>query len=188
MKRCWIFLVSVLTLAPALPAQTIYKPPKENLDSVHLRLRHTLEELRDSLGMLDAVAARIQRDLDRSSDAVVLARGGALRDQCRTGAAMAAATGERVGTIGLPAPDQRKQLPLFRLALDTLGANLTQCARDFDAMSTTAKIAELRGYAMSRAIRAQSALRRYEGALQAYLGAVGFGLTQLRSGGKTSRN
>ncbi len=187
MKRLhWLlsFLLAFLLGASPLSAQTVYQAPSQKVDEAHAKVRDALVALRDTLTLVDAAVARMQRDLAASSDAVVLARGRTLQDRCHRAALTVIGTQSTATAAGLPSPDPKKRLVQMRVALDSLHTALTKCESEFDAMSVPAKAEELRGYGVSRAQKAQSAVRRYENALQSYLGAIGVRLPPPKAAGR----
>ncbi len=64
-------------------------------------------------------------------------------------------------------------------AMDHLSGVLTRCELDFTAMSRPGQSETVRGYGNDRAVRVQSALRKYESALRGFLGTMGIRLTPL---------
>jgi hypothetical protein len=58
-------------------------------------------------------------------------------------------------------------------AMDHLSGALARCELDFAAMSRPGQGETVRGYGNDRAIRVQSALRKYENALRGFLGVMG---------------
>ena len=164
MKRFDLLLVVFLAGAPALSAQALRPAPAEAVDATHARVRDALVMLRDTLNLVDAAVGRMQRDVARSSDAVLVSRSRTLRDRCQRGAVTASSVGRTATEAGLPSPDPKRRLVQLRSALDSLQAALTECEKVFGEMSAAPKAEELRGYAVSRALKAQSAIRRYESA------------------------
>lgn len=164
-------LVLALGAQPLTAQQVITKPV---FDSVQTSLRKTLYALRDSLQQVDAASARLVRDRQRSSDALLRARARAIAGRCAGARQMAGVARGTVTGAGRPVPDKLHSLPRLTRALTELEAEMDRCAAEFRGLTAEEKAAELRDYGVGRGAKVQAAIRRYEPSVQLFFAqAVG---------------
>jgi hypothetical protein len=170
-----LFLVMLFTtlFAPHLGAQGTVVLPEAPLDSARAALRDELVTFRDSLGTIDAAAARLHRDYRQASSAVLRSRARLMTDACAR--SVRGLPRARRAVQGSQASDAARRGTRKQLlqAMDRLGGVLAGCETEFGALSGPGKGEEVRGYGNHRAIRIQSALREYERVLARYLHAMG---------------
>ena len=169
-------LVLILLIAawtPRLSAQGTVVLPEAPLDSSRAALRDDLQTLRDSLGTIDAAAARLQRDYRQASEAILESRARVMTEAC-TRAARNVPLARRAVQRTQAANQARRQTRDELLgALDRLNKVLTRCQAEFEDWSRPGQGEAVRGYGNNRAIRTQSGLREYERVLARYLSAMG---------------
>jgi len=128
--------------------------------------------LRDSLAAVQGGAARLQRDLANSSDAVTRTRSREISDACASSARASKSVQQTVATNPEPAKDAKQTRAGVIATLRELRTALDQCHADFARLSDPVMAEELRGYGVSRAERLDQPIGRYNLALAEYLGAV----------------
>jgi hypothetical protein len=170
------FLLAISLCAGPAVAQTVIRPTPP-LDSARAVVRDALLVLRDSLNTVDAAGARLQRDFLQASGPSLLSRARVMHEACaHSGQAVPVA--RRVvldAQLSLPTRLQRrKQLVV---AMDQLSKALARCELEFAAMSKPGEAETVRGYGNVRAIRVQSAIRKYETSLSSFLGVMGIKVT-----------
>jgi hypothetical protein len=174
-KAGCLLMLALLAAGPAA-AQTVMRPDPP-LDSTRAALRDALLLLRDSLMTVDGAAARLQRDYRNASGPALLSRAGVMYEACvRSGKALppARATVQSTPLSQAHKIERRKEL---LVQMDLLKAALAKCESEFEAMRKPGQAETVRGYGNDRAIRLQTALRRYEKALGEYLGSMGIKVT-----------
>ena len=175
MRRSWLLLLTILPVSPAM-AQTVMRPDPP-LDSVRAGLRDALLVLRDSLTTIDAAAARLQRDYRQASGPALLSRARVMREACASSIRTVPPTRRAVLDTPIREPHRLKQRSELLREMDRLKKALAQCEGEFTAMSRPGEAETVRGYANARAARIQSALRKYDGVLRGFLGAMGIKVT-----------
>lgn len=167
-----MLLIGILAAPSLLRAQTVVRPDPP-LDAERAKLRDALLVVRDSLQTIDAAAARLQRDYREAAAISLVARARTMRAAC---AGSDQALGPARGTVRaakvVGALRSRRRLELLE-GLDRLQEALTRCQAQFGVMSEPDQGERVRGYGNDRAVRVQAALRRYEGTLGQFLGAMG---------------
>ena len=176
--RIWIGVLLGLLLTQPLRAQVVAQP-EAPLDSARAALRDALLVLRDSLVTVDASAARLQRDYREASGASLLSRARVMRDACGRSARTIPLTRSVVLQAKLSIGKKEKGRTELVGALDMLKGVLTQCEKDFAAMSQPDQAETVRGYANDRAVRVLGAVRRYEQNMQNFLGLMGIRITPI---------
>jgi hypothetical protein len=167
-----MLLLALALGAHQLPAQQVIKKPV--FDSVQRSVRNTLYALRDSLQLVDAASARLARDREHASDALLRSRARFLSGRCRAAGQMVIVARELVTRAGRPAPDKHHALSGVQRALGELKDQMDRCATEFQDLTGIEKAAELRDYGVGRGAKVQEAIRRYEPSVQLYfLQAVG---------------
>jgi hypothetical protein len=178
MNRCACLLLASLFWARPVVAQTVMRPDPP-LDSARAVLRDALLVLRDSLNTIDGAAARLQRDFRHASGPSLLSRARVMHEACVRSVRTVPPTRRAVLDAKL-SEARRVQLrsELVR-AMDQLSAALARCELDFAAMSKPGQAETVRGYGNDRAIRVQTAMRKYENTLRTFLGAMGIKVVPL---------
>ena len=171
MRLFWL-LALVLSSAPRLAAQTVIRPTPP-LDSARAAVRDALLLLSDSLGTIDAAAARLQRDYREASGASLLFRARMMHEACTRSAGMVPPTRERVLATKVSESQRIKHRQELVSALGQLKTALNQCESQFAKMSQPGQSETVRGYGNDRAIRVQGALRNYERTLHEFFGVMG---------------
>jgi hypothetical protein len=161
-----------LICAHSLAAQARVVQSQTPLDSTRTAVRDALLILRDSLGTVDAAAARLQRDFRLASGASLLSRARVMHAACARSARTIPPTRKAVVAADLAEPGQRKRRNDLLMALDQLGGTLTRCETEFAAMSRAGQAETVRGYANDRAVKVQGDLRKYEQILRDFFGAL----------------
>lgn len=172
MKQFILVVSLALIGARPLAAQTVLKPAPA-LDSGQIALRDAILLLRDSLMTIDGAAARLQRDYQAASGQALLARARFMRDACARSVRTVPPTRQVVVAAELSGEKKLKRRQELVGALDTLKTVLSRCEADFAGMSQPGQGEQVRGYANSRALRVQGALRKYEVALREFLQVMG---------------
>jgi|tagenome__1003787_1003787.scaffolds.fasta_scaffold20886785_1 hypothetical protein len=171
MRAGRLFLLLLVAAGP-LTAQTVIKPAPP-LDSARAAVRDALVQLSDSLGTIDAAAARLQRDYEQASGASLLYRARMMREACSRSAGIVPSTRERVVATKVSEPQRAHHQTNLLSALDQLKADLGRCESEFSKMSQAGQSETVRGYGNDRAVRVQGALRRYEHTLHEFYGVMG---------------
>jgi hypothetical protein len=178
MIRCSCFLLGSLVWAGPLSAQTVMRPDPA-LDSARAAVRDALLILRDSLNTIDGAAARLQRDFRHASGPSLLSRARVMREACARSVRTVPPTRKAVLEAKLLEPRRVKHRSELVGAMDRLSGALAKCELDFAAMSRPGQAESVRGYGNDRAVRVQSALRRYENAFRGFLGSMGIRVTPM---------
>jgi hypothetical protein len=173
MRHLTMLVLVVVLGGRGLAAQAPVMRPEPPLDSARAALRDALLVLRDSLGTIDGAAARLQRDFRQTSGAALLSRARVMHDACARSVRAVAPTRKAVAAAALTEAERVKRRRELVNALDQLKNALTRCQADFAAMSRPGQGEMVRGYANDRAVRVQSALRKYEQTLHGFLGVMG---------------
>jgi hypothetical protein len=177
MRCTWFLMGSLFWSGPAM-AQTVVRP-EPPLDSARAVVRKALVTLRDSLNTIDAAAARLQRDFRQASGPSLLSRARVMREACAGSARTVPPTRKVVLNTKLTERRRVQHRSELLRAMDSLTGVLTRCELDFAAMSRPGQAETVRNYGNDRAIRVQSALRKYETAIRGFLGAMGIRITPL---------
>jgi hypothetical protein len=178
-RRTGLLLCVSLWAGPAL-AQTVVKPDPP-LDSARAVVRDALLILRDSLNTVDGAAARLQRDFRQASGASLLSRARVMHDACAHSKRTVPPTRGTVLDARLSDPNRLSHRKELVEAMDRLSQALGRCEVDFAAMSREGEGETVRGYGNDRAIRVQSAIRKYETTLRSFLGVMGIKVMPLGS-------
>ena len=176
-RYTWLFLGSLFWAGP-LTAQTVMRPDPP-LDSARAAMRDAFLILRDTLNTIDGAAARLQRDFRLASGPSLLSRARVMREACARSVRMVPPTRRMLLDAKLSDRRRLKQRSELVGAMDHLSGALARCELDFAGMSRPGQAETVRGYGNDRAIRVQSALRKYEHALRGFLGAMGIRVTPL---------
>jgi hypothetical protein len=142
--------------------------PEAKLDPAQSVVRDALYRLRDSLLLVEAGSARIQRDLAGASDAALRSRARVLAGRCTAATVQLDSSRAVVAAQALPDPDPRAARAALDKALATLRPALVQCASQFTELTQPAKADELRGYGIGRAKRVRDAIRDYRPSASRY--------------------
>lgn len=185
MNRSALVVVGMLW-AQSLAAQGTVVVPEPPLDIARATLRDELLRFRDTLNSIDAAAGRLQRDFRQASTAALTSRARVMRDACARSARNVAPA--RKAVVAAEASNERRlrQRKEMLKALDELRLVLTRCETEFGDLSRPGQGETVRGYGNDRAIRVQSALRKYERALGGFFGAMGIKVTPLGSEARSS--
>jgi hypothetical protein len=176
-RRTGFFLAISLWTGPAV-AQTVIRPDPP-LDSARVVVRDALLVLRDSLNTVDAAAARLQRDFRQASGPSLLSRARVMHQVCTHSGQTVPVARRVVLDAQLSQPIRLQHRKQLVVALDELSKALARCELDFAAMSKPGEAETVRGYGNPRAIRVQSAIRKYETSLSRFLGVMGIKVTPL---------
>jgi hypothetical protein len=176
-----VLLALFMLLGRNLMAQGAVVVPDPPLDSARATLRDALLVLRDSLNSIDAAAARLQRDNRQASPASLLSRARVMRDACaRSARALPEAKAAVIRAEASNDVRVKRQGELVQ-ALDLLRDALKRCETEFTNMSQPGQGERVRGYGNDRALRVQTALRRYDRAAGGFLAAMGIKVVPLGS-------
>ena len=173
MRSVWVLLLLLVGATPAVAQRTMVRPVPVPLDSNRAAVRDALVLLRDSLGMIDAAAARLQRDYQEASPTALLVRARLIRDACAHSAGLVPTTRTSVLAAKISQPERIKHREELVAALDQLKKALAGCQSEFDRMSEAGQAETVRGYGNARATRVQASLRQYERTLYEFLGVMG---------------
>ena len=161
-----LFLALAGLAARPVAAQQVLDDPK--LDSVQLQVRDALYRLRDSLTLVNAATARIQRDIRTTSDQVLQTRARAVASRCAAAAAVIPSTREIVTAHPMPQPDPRGIRAGLERALAALEGEMKACHAEFEGLSVREKADELRGYGVGKGEKVRDASHRYQPAVESY--------------------
>jgi hypothetical protein len=176
-RRTCLLLTLSLWAGPVL-AQTVMRPDPP-LDSARAALRDALLVLRDSLNLVDAAAARLERDFRQASGPSLLSRARVMYQACDHSQRAVPATRRALLDAKLPDLRRVKYRDDLLKAMDQLNKALERCEVEFAAMSKPTEAETVRGYGNDRAIRVQSAIRKYENSLASFLGSMGIKIMPL---------
>jgi hypothetical protein len=171
MRLVWLFALA-LASALQLSAQTVIRPAPP-LDSARAAVRDALVLLSDSLGTIDAAAARLQRDYREASGASLLFRARMMHEACTRSIGMVPPTRERVLATKVSQNQRLKHQRQLVGALDQLKTALNRCESEFAKMSQPGQSETVRGYGNAGATRVQDALRAYDRTLHDFYGVMG---------------
>jgi hypothetical protein len=158
--------------AGSLRAQATIVQPEAPLDSARAVLRDAVLVFRDSLGTIDAAAARLQRDFRQTSEESLLSRARVMHQACVRSVRAIPSLKETLVAATLTEPVRIKRRRELVSALDRLRGALNRCEADFAAMSQPGKGETVRGYSYARSEVVQGALRKYEDSLRPFLSAL----------------
>lgn len=178
MNRIYLFLFGVLC-ARGLAAQATIVTPEPPLDPARATLQGELLRFRDTLNLIDAAAARLQRDFRQASTSSLTSRARVMRDACARSVQNAAPARKAITTAPAPDDGQLRRRREMVQALDQLRGVLIRCETDFGEFSQPGQGETVRGYGNDRAVRVQSALRRYERAMGRFLASMGIKVTPI---------
>ena len=116
----------------------------------------------------------------------LLSRARAMREACARSERTVAPTRKAVLNVRPLDPRRLKHRSELVGAMDHLSGALARCEQDFAAMSRPGQGETVRGYGNDRAIRVQSAMRKYENALRGFLGVMGIKVTPLGANPRAS--
>jgi hypothetical protein len=173
MRSAQVLLLLLAGAAPAAAQTTMVRPVPVPLDSNRAAVRDAIVLLRDSLGTIDAAAARLQRDYREASATALLVRARLIRDACAHSAGMVPTTRTSLLAAQISQPERMKHREALVAALDQLKKSLTACQAEFARMSQAGQAETVRGYGNARAIKVQASLRQYERTLNEFLGVMG---------------
>ena len=178
----WSVVVLSTLWAHSLAAQGTVVRPEPVLDAGRASLRDELLRFRDTLNTIDAAAARLQRDYRQASAAALSSRARVMSDAC--GRSVRNVSPARRAVLAADASDKNRLRRRDEMvqALDRLGAILSRCQADFEAMSRPGQVEDVRGYGNPRAVRVQSAVRQYEKVLASFFAAMGIKVRPLGAG------
>lgn len=103
---------------------------EDSLTPAKAQLRDVVAQLRDTLNTVQALHARITRNMASGVTSVVLSDGHELGKRCRVGAATADLTAKRVATMYTNDPHGDQALSAYRAGLTALLEDLKTCQRD----------------------------------------------------------
>ena len=172
MSRIYLFLLGALC-ARGLAAQARVMTPEPPLDAARATLQGELLRFRDTLNSIDAAAARLQRDFRQASTTSLTSRARVMRDACARSARNVAPARKAVTAAQAPGERQLRRRSEMVQALDQLRSVLIRCETEFGKFSQAGQGETVRGYGNDRAVRVQSALRRYERTMSRFLGSMG---------------
>ncbi|MDH4130490.1 MAG: hypothetical protein OEV95_01640 [Gemmatimonadota bacterium] len=157
------------TLAGAVPvrAQMVVQP-EPKLDSTQQVIHSILYSLRDSLQYVDAASARLARDRDMTSDAVLRSRALTMAERCESVVRVTAEVKEVVIRSARPDPDPKGDRPFYLGAVDTLRRRMQDCAAEFTRLAKPESAQELRDYGIGKGQRVQDAIRTYHPQITRY--------------------
>jgi hypothetical protein len=178
MIRRTCLLLTLSLWAGPLRAQTVMRPDPP-LDPARAALRDALLVLRDSLNLVDAAAARLQRDFRQASGASLLSRARVMHQACDHSRRAVPATRRALLNAQLPDLRRVKHRDDLVKAMDQMRKALDRCEVEFAAMSKPTEAETVRGYGNDRATRVQSAIRKYESSLGSFLGSMGIKIVPL---------
>jgi hypothetical protein len=170
------FGLAISLWAGPVMGQTVIRPDPP-LDSARVVIRDALLALRDSLNTVDAAAARLQRDFRQASGPSLLSRARVMHEACAHSGQTLPSARRVVLEAQLSQPRQVQHRKELVAAMDQLSKALVRCELDFAAMSKPGEAETVRGYGNDRAIKAQSAIRKYEIAFSRFLGVMGIKVT-----------
>jgi hypothetical protein len=176
-RSSWLAVTALLWAGP-LVAQTVIRPDPP-LDPARAAMRDALLVLRDSLATIDGAAARLQRDFRQASGPSLVSRARVMEEACARSVRTVPPTRRALLDAQLSEPRRVTGRRDLLRAIDHLGTNLSRCKATFAAMSRPGQGETVRGYGNDRAMRVQSAIRRYEDALRSFVGVMGIKLTPL---------
>lgn len=168
MKFRMVLVLAALAAGTRGAAAQQVLQPDAPLNPAQTEVRSALYALRDSLLLVEAASARIERDLATASDAALRSRAHVLSGRCTVAQLQLDSARAVVAARALPAPDPRNVRALLDKALGALRTALTQCGTEFAALATPAKAEELRGYGIGRAKRVRLAIRDYRPSASQY--------------------
>jgi hypothetical protein len=175
----WCIVVIGMVFAQDLAAQGTVVRPEPVLDAGRATLRDALLQFRDSLGSIDAAASRLRRDSRRASPALLTSRARVMRDACVRSVRSLPATRKTVLAAAVSNELRLRRRGEMVTALDQLQKTLAQCESDFRTMSQPGEGERVRGYGNDRAVRVQTAIRRYERVLGTFFSAMSIKVTPL---------
>jgi hypothetical protein len=178
MIRCCLPLL-VSLWATTLAAQGTVVAPEPVLDTARATLRDQLLRFRDTLNTIDAAAARLQRDYREASAAALSSRARVMNDACARSARNVAPARQAITVAPVSGERQVKSRTELLQELERLRGVLDRCKTDFGDLSRPENSEKVRGYANDRAVRVQSALRRYEASLGSFFSAMGIKVSPL---------
>src|SRR4051812_26470400 len=179
------FLLAISLWAGPAAAQTVIRPDPP-LDSARAVVRDALLLLRDSLTRVDAAAARLQRDFRQASGPSLLSRARVMHQACAHSGQTVPATRRVLLDAQLSQPTRLQRRKQLVAAMEELSKALARCELDFTAMSKPDQAETVRGYGNTRAIRVQSAIRKYEIALSSFLGVMGIKVTPVGANSRSA--
>ena len=162
-----IALAAMLAGAVPVRAQVVVQP-EPKLDSTQVVVFDALYRLRDSLQFVEAASARIARDRDMTSDAVLRSRALTMAERCEIVVRITSEVKDVVTRTGRPDPDPKGDRPRYLGALDTLRRRMEDCSTEFTRLAQPEAAQELRDYGIGRGHRVQEAIRAYDPEITRY--------------------
>ncbi len=178
MIRCCLPLL-VSLWATTLAAQGTVVAPEPVLDARRATLRDQLLQFRDTLNTIDAAAARLQRDYREASAAALSSRARVMTDACARSARNVGPARQAITAAPASSERQVKSRTELLEELDRLHAGLGPLQNRLRRAQPPRESEKVRGYANDRAVRVQSALRRYETSLGSFFSAMGIKVSPL---------
>jgi hypothetical protein len=169
-RSAWLIMIGLLS-AGLLRAQATVVKPEEPLDSARAVLRDAVLVFRDSLGTIDAAAARLQRDFRQTSQESLLSRARVMHEACARSVRAAPSLKKTLLAAQITEPLRIRRRRQLVNAIDQLRGVLNRCEVDFAAMSQPGQGETVRGYSNTRSEVVQGAIRKYEDALRVFLSA-----------------
>ena len=171
----------VAGFAPVAHAQTVVQP-RQQLDSSRAAVRDAILMLRDSLQVVHAGGARMQRDFQSASEAALLSRARIMRDGC-TVSARALPQARTVVASGPADTDKQRAARATLLSeMDRLATSLAECQATFSAWVEGRDGEAVRGYGNRAAETVRAPILSYEDKLQRYLALLGIRVQPLGVG------
>ena len=189
MKPRHLLLAAALAVGvtPAAQAQTVFTP-EAPLDSARATVRTAVLVLRDSLQVVHAGGARMQRDFHGASVAALVSRARSLRDGCAASARTVPVT--RAALVAGPAGSAKAAPARASLLarMDSLGTALEACEQTFGEWVSKGDGEAVRGYGNRGAEAVRNSILAYEEALQLFLSHLGIRVQPLGAGSSPIRS
>lgn len=180
-KRFLLAALLAASAAPSVQAQTVVKP-RPPLDSTQVRVRDAVLVLRDSLQLVHAGGAHMQRDFRGASSAALVSRARSLRDGCAASARTLPQTRAVLSSGPAPTSQARAARTELMARMDTMAAALAECQTQFDDWVKKDDGEAVRGYGNRSAGAIRAPIRAYESQLQLYLGMIGVRIRPIGAG------
>lgn len=180
MRRIVVALALTLAATPLAAQGSGLITPDAPLSPARAKLRDALVAFRDSLGAIDAAAARLQRDYQQASAAALESRAHVVELSCAAAGRTLSAARNAVKASDAARASQISSRDALLKQLDKLSPPLGRCQTEFAALSARGKGDEVRDYANRRIEPTIQAIRAYEPVVQRFVAAMGFSI-QVRS-------
>jgi hypothetical protein len=189
MKYSRLLLALAVAVLAAPPAQAQdFIVPEAPLDSARATVRDAVLVLRDSLQVIYAGGARMQRDFQGASGAALLSRAAAMRDGCAASARTVPGTKAVVVAGPAGAETVRRERAKLLVEMDRLATALAECERTFGGWLEQGDGEAVRGYGNRQAEIVRVSLLAYEERLHLYLGAQGIRIKPIGAGAPLTRS